>query len=334
MHASQPVQSVGRFQLVRHTGHTYDAAGAVVALGETLAATPLADNYFTTTGAAFCASLGPNQVSMGVSTNGTPPAPGRIGASVRTSSTLVSASTDRSLVPDSDGRVWWRKTYRFSFPAAPGLPTVRLRQASASVTGGPLALGVTSGVVSAALLNGPGGDPTAITVVMATESFDIVWEYTEYFYPEVTGSVTVRTVDGSNILLAESVHNYIMRPANLNNTADAGKGWGALADRLFVYMSAAPATIKLGLGTLGFTGSQPTFSEYINPSSITLTDPIVGAIEYVVRANLSFDDTTSTHEINCAQFVLGHTEWQVSFDPPIIKQPRHLATFSFGLITK
>lgn len=169
---------------------------------------------------------------------------------------------------------------------------------------------------------------------MATESFDIVWEYTEYFYPEVTGSVTVRTVDGSNVLLAETVHTYIIRPANLNNTADADMGWGALADRLFVYMSAADSGIKLGIGTLGFAGSEPTFSEYVNPSSVTLAVPVPGALEYVVRANLSFDDTTSTHEINCAQFVLGHTEWQVSFDPPIIKQQRHLATFSFGIITK
>lgn len=334
MHTVLPMQSQGRFQLVKHSGHTFDAAGVVVSLGVSVEETALANNYFTIEGAAFCASLGPNQVSMRVSTSGIPPSAGRIGAPIRTSTTLVSAATSRSLVPDDDGRVWWRKTYRFTFPATPGLPTVVIRQASAAVTGGPLAGGVTTGAVSAALLNGPGGDTTSVVVDMATESFDVVWEYTEYFYPEVTGSFTTRTIDGLGSVLASTIHTYLIRPANLNNTADADKGWGSLALRLFPYLSASPATIKLGLGTLGFAGSEPTFSEEISPSSVTLPDPAPGAGQYLVQANLSFDDTTTTELINCAQFVLGHTEWQVSFDPPVAKQARHLASFSFGIVTR
>lgn len=334
MHIQLPFRSQGRFAVIKHTGHKFNEAGELVELGRELESTPLADNMFTAIGAAFWASVGPNNVSMNISDSGSPPSvsgPGRI---LRTSSALVSSSTTRSLVPNDDGDVWWQKTYRFSFPSSSGLGTVTIRQAIASVTGGPLTGGVTNGIVSAALLEAPGGGFTEVTVDMATEDLDVVWEYTEYFKPEFAGEFTVRTVDGFGSTISTSTHTYVIRPANLNNTADASKGWGALAARLFPALVFAEANVQLGIGTIGFAGSEITFSESLHPSSVTLPTVSVGASEYVSKAHLSFDDTTSTDEINCAQFMLGHTEWQVAFDPPVIKQSRYLATFSIGLLTR
>lgn len=334
MHVQFPIKAQGRFGIIKHTGHKYDSDGRLLELGRELESTPLADNYFTKIGSAFWASHGPNNVSVGLSSSGSPPEVSGVGVIFRTSSNLVSSTTTRSLVPDSNGKVWWRKIYRFTFPATAGLPVAIIRQASASVTGGPLAGGVTSGVVSAALLEGPAGGFTEVRLDQAAEPLDVIWDYTEYFNPEISGFVTVKVVDGLGLILGSSVHSYVIRPANLNNTSDSSKGWQALADRLFPSLTVSTGSVQIGLGNIEFTGSQPVFIESLNPSEVNSPDALVGMPEYVIKARLGFDDNTSTNQIDCAQFMLGHTEWQIQFDPPISKQSRHIATFSIGLIAR
>lgn len=333
MNINSLIKSTGRFQLRKHTGHTFDDAGNVLKFGKILEQTPLINNFFTDEGRAFLISTGSNQVSMNLSTDGTPPSESGIGAILRTSTTLVSAFTSRSLVPDADGNVWWRKTYIFNFPIDGGFGVETIRQLIASVTGGPLTGGVTNGAVSASLILGPLDVPTEVVVDMATESLDVVWEYTEYFPPEVIGTITATVIDGSGNILSTTNHSYILRPANLNNVSDSNKGWGELLLRTFPSFSASTTTIKLGLGSIGFAGAEPTFTEVLVPSSVDVPLPTVGVSPYVVGVHLLFDDTTSTGLIDCAQFMLGHTEWQVSISPPVVKQSKHLATFNFNLIT-
>ena len=238
-------------------------------------------------------------------------APGTI---TRTSTTLVSSSTNRRNDPDENGNVWWRSTYRFSFPAVPGDVLTTFRQASATVGGNP---------ISIAMLQGPSGAEAAIQVDLAEESFDVVWEFTEYVAAETTGVVAANVRDGSDILLGSTEHYWTMRPANFDNSADNTMGWLPVAGRNLPGMSIATNRVKVGVGTIGFADTEPSFDEYFQPESVSGVPVPFGVTSRSVTAILSFDNTTTDEIIDCAQFMLGHTEWQVAFDPPIIKKSRH-----------
>lgn len=238
-------------------------------------------------------------------------APGTI---TRTSTTLVSSFTNRRNDPDENGNVWWRSTYRFSFPAVPGDVLATFRQASATVGGNP---------ISIAMLQGPSGAEAAIQVDLSEESFDVVWEFTEYVAAEMTGVVAANVRDGSDILLDSTEHYWTLRPANFDNSDNNAMGWMPVSGRDLPGMSIATNRVKVGVGTIGFVDTEPSFAEYFQPESLSGTAVPIGITSRSVSATLGFDSTTTDEVIDCAQFMLGHTEWQVVFDPPIVKKSRH-----------
>lgn len=310
----------GRFSLIKHTGHKFDAGGRLVELGQPLSETPLAPNTFFPIGGSFAVSEGPNVVTLGV---------GGAGSAVPLieSSSLVSAAVSRSTVAGADGRAWWRKTYRFSFPAVPGGGAVTLFKGFARVTGGPLQGGVTTGIVSVAdLVPGVSG----VVVDRATESFDLVWQYTEYFRLTEEGSLTVRTFDGLGRLLEETAHSYELRPANIDNVDTAGDGWFASDDASFCRMPTASTSFVCGLGTIGSELEEPVFSESLPATDVSPVVPSAAGGGSSVVATFGFDSTT-TEEVNCARIFLGHTDWQVQFTPPIQKKSSHQMKLSFDL---
>ena len=332
MNIQLPIVAHGRFKLIKHTGHKFDDAGNVIELGRVLEETPFCDNVFTHYGSAFMVGDGTNTLSLSVSNSAAPPTldgygPTPSGAVTRTSTTLVSSSTNRRADPDENGRVWWRSTYRFAFPIVPGGGIVEFRQAAAVVNSsasintpsGP----VSSGPVSIAPLIGPNGEESSVRVNTELEAFDLVWEFTEYVPNEVTGTVVGRTVDGMDVVLASETYTWKVKPANFDNSSDPNQGWLPISGRDFPRTTTATNRVKVGVGEIGFADTQPTFTEFFNPDSVVKGIPVLQVPPVGISVTLGFDSTTTTETIDCAQFMLGHTEWQVSFDPPIQKQARH-----------
>lgn len=292
------------------------------------------NNVFTREGSAFLAAPGPNYVSVGLSSDSESPDLFGPGSVFRTSSSLTESFVSRALVPDENGLLWWRKSYRFAFPAIPGSGSKTIRQLVAMVDGSVLVGGVSSAPVSAALLKLADGSSTRVVFDQSTEDVEVVWEYTERFLPEYVGTVQVVKRNGLGATLYSGDHSYTLRPANLNNTDSSLKGWGDLAGRLFPSTQVSSAAVKLGTGSLGYAGSEPAFSEWFNPASVTPPVANPAADQFIVSCSLSFDNAVSSRSISCAQFMLGHTEWQVAFDPPIEKTNSQVARIDLSLTTR
>lgn len=325
MNINLPIGAKGRFKIIRHTGHKFDSEGSVVEFGRVLDETPFIDNVFTYFGSAALLNPGSNELSVEVSTSATLPTldgygPMPPGVVARKSTQLVSSSNDRRADPDENGMVWWRATYRFTFPQLPEGQIVEFRQVAALISTSSAINGVTEAPGSIAMLQGPDGSDSSLRLDMGQEAFDVVWEFTEYVLAESSGVVTIRYLDGNNTTLNQSAHTWIVRPANFDNTSNAGMGWRPITGKEFPNTSIG--AIGIGTGTIGFVDTQPLFDESFGPDSATRSR--LGMTTINVSVSLGFDKTTADEVIDCAQFMLNHSEWQVAFYPPIRKQERHL----------
>lgn len=293
----------GRFQIIPHGDR----------------ASPAYDNTFTLSGSAFYASRGPNFVSVGVS---------ELGGMFATSSNLVEAVVSRRTLGDESGNGWWRKTYRFAFPIDPLGGLRRIRSVSAMLTGGPIDGTVFSGIASVAPLRNLGGEPTEVVIDTSVEGFDLVWQFTEYVKLHAEGSVTINVQDGLGNLVSSSTHSYVLRPANFSNTSDTHKGWASSENASFPSFGSSSA-FKIGTGTIGYETSEPTFEESYNAPIVEVGSAFSATGRGYVEAMFGFDESGESETFNCAQMFLGHSEWQMQFDPPIRKSKRHRMNMRF-----
>lgn len=338
MNIRLPVGAKGRFKVIRHTGHVFDEHGRVVELGRMIEETPFSDNLFTYYGSAFFLNNGTHTVSVSVSSSQVPPSLFGFGTNpnsvvIRSSSTLVSSITDRSGLPDESGNLYWRTTYRFTFPAIVGGGVATFHQAAALINStqpiyvplGSSGIPVFSGPASISMLDAP------FTVDMANEAFDLVWEVTETLGIELRGSVNVPVVDAFGATKSVSSHEYTLRPANFFNIDNDHAGWSEVVGSDFPSTKLLPWSFQCGVGVIGDYASQPVFSETINVESAGFSAPWLGGVSGVASLVYGFTDTTPSKTINCVRVLLGHTDWQIAFDPPLVKQTRHRFLFNLNL---
>lgn len=289
---------------------------------------PWSDNVFTLYGIAFFLHNGANSLAAGLSASSAQASEAGDLATYRTSSTLVSSSVTRRIDPDENGDLWWRARYRFHFPADNNLGVATISKGVMIVSSGtPIFNGILSGNASESALVGADGGDGSVTVDMATEDIDLIWEFTEYVPAESTGVVRGWTTKSTGSPFDVVGYSYTIRPANFGNVNDGEKGWAAISGNAFPCMNSP--VLKCGLGTLGGVDQAPSFSESFIADSATLGPAIYGVKQNTVSARWGFDKTTSTEQINLLSAFLGHMEWQVSFDPPIPKKAKHVMQLSF-----
>lgn len=333
-----PIRAQGRFKLIKHTGHKFDDQGNVIEYGRVLEETGFSDNVFTYYGSAFILNDGVHELSAYVTTDATPPTiegsssvpPGTFSWST---STVISSSTTRRTDPDENGFIWWRASYRFSFApvGSSGAPSRVFRAAGVSLNSttpvmvpiGGGANPVTSGRISQSLLEDQNGSPTTVTVDLVNEPMDLVWEFTEYVRIESKGVVRSHVQGDYSGEDLEMDHTWTLRPANFGNTSDASKGWMPISGRLFPRFQIAAGQLKMGRGSIGPVSGEIDFDPLYTADSFVYNHPTVGNPSNTVSGKFGFTSTPSGG-VNAAQFMLGHTEWQITFDPPIPKQARHM----------
>lgn len=322
-----PVQvaSRGRFRAVVHTGHEYDEFGNITKFGEVLRETPFGNNKITLIGfdRAFLNQGGGLCMVAGAG-NATPTESDTVLVSyLGKTQTFATASTTRSTTPDANGDVWWRCTKRMTFgPGSLGGSSVNVAEAGIVTNVGFSSINSSTPCTARGLLVDGSNNPTTVSVNNDYEYLDIIWEYTEYVKASVTGTVTL-TIDGVSV-----VHDYEVRPYWFDNEGGAynyggwvgvgSTGWGPnispvgdstytwdYASNCFTGAITAITGNNLGGGTRADIPIQ-TLGGYTNGSkqrSVAFTWlPLKGNKNItVIRANL------------------GHTSWQVSYDPPIAK---------------
>ena len=317
-----PISASGRYKIVKHNGEE----------------SPWSDNLFLYGGRAFMLHDGANTITCSV--DGYSHAPDYDGpydglSPMRSSTALVSATTTRNITADAQGRLIWRTTWRFNFPATAGLGTATYKRGGIGISSDtPVWVPLGGGVIpyagaraSTAMLQTPFGDDGRFTVDQETESFDVVWEFTEYVRAESTGSITVRKMK-SGTLLSESLHGYTVRAANFDNTADNTRGWMPISTRDFPAMRSIGVTV--GEGTISDSSNEPTFTKTHSVSSFAVA-PVT-----MTRATNSNSATVKlplweSANIDTIHLRLGHFDFQVALDPPIAKSAVEEMTFTFNV---
>lgn len=320
------VRVTGRFKAVVHTGHKFDEFGNIVEFGEALRETPFGRNTITYTGfSKILQSQGGSLVMVAGAGNTTPAITDTTLVSyLGKSATLATQATTRNTTPDINDEVWWRTTYRITFaPGSLGGGSVNVAEAGISTN---VSLGdVTSStpLVARGLLVDGGGSPTTVSVNNAVEYLDIIWEYTEWLKASATGTVSL-TIDGT-----PTIFDYEVRPYYFDNTGGSFNygGWsnaGSLSIPGFSIYSSG-------------TYTNPWLSNVFSGPLVAITGnglgdgtssdiPIVSTDAYVTNSL----ERTLKHTwlpayanisggIGVFRVHLGHTCWQVSFDPKIAK---------------
>lgn len=329
------IKAMGRFRAVVHTGHEFDEFGRIKRHGVILRETPFGRNKICLPG--FNTVLtGSGTIIMVAGQGNTTPTEGdgSLVSYIGKSQTVATSSTTRNTTPDGNNEVWWRMMKRYTFgPGSMGGGSVNIAEAGIVMGIGFSSVNGSSPVSARGLLVDGGGSPTTVSVNNAVEYLDIIWEYTEWVDASATGTVNL-TIDG-----VVTVHDYEVRPYWFDFTgasytaagwANAGSsswpGWGPVGDSTYSWDEAtncftgaitAITGNNLGSGTRGDIPIQ-TAAAYVTNSkqrNITFTWlPLVGNKNIsVVRANM------------------GHTSWQISYDPPIAKVNTKQLDLSFRL---
>lgn len=228
--------------------------------------------------------------------------------------TFDSATTTRLGVPDDDAVLWWQVRYKAAYVPVAGRPVATLTHGAAYVSGGVYI----AAMMAQSQLLGAAGTAGSPVVDTAVEPFDLVWEFTEYVPAERRSTVTLtRSVSG---VVTTSVHEVIVRPANFLNVTDSDKGWKAIESAVFVNAVFDLAKIRIGIGTISIYSGAPTFDESW------------AAEEFVSSTMLATWGFDAVGDFDCAHVFLGHTEWQLSFDPPIHKTADDRLRIDFSLL--
>lgn len=313
---SAPISACGEYKIIRHTGHTRDAHGAVVRLGRTLEESPWVDNEITNYGGAFYGNSGINTL-MGAVLQGPK-------ASLSFDQ-LVSVSTTRRNDPNQQGNLTWQTTWRFTSTSV-GADIVTFTQASMNATSsapiwvplGSSAIPVNVGTISKADLG------SFFELNLANEHIDVVWRFTEIIKAEVRGFARVTKIARGGGLSSSFLVGYTLRPANFDNDADSAKGWKAITGLEFPSASPTAAQCRVGVGTIGPTPeTQPTFTEVVSAESAGGQMVYLGTPrsrwEAYIPARFAVGPTLPAGYFNVVQFMAGHTEWQLQLDEPVLK---------------
>lgn len=321
-----PVRSTGHFRAVVHTGHEYDQFGNIVREGIILRETPLGRNTITNTGFDRIFANQFNSICMVAGSGNTTPDPTdtTLNSYLGKTQTFATASTTRNTTPDVNDEVWWRTTKRMTFgPGSMGGGSVNVAEAGIVTNIGFATINGGSVVSARGLLVDEFGNPTTVSVNNAIEYLDLIWEYTEWIPASVVGTVELE-IDG-----VPTDFDYEVRPYNFDNTGgsfnstpwvNAGNnnipGWGPAGDATYTWSKAtnvfsgplgAITGNPLGNGTRGWIPIMSS-SAYVNGSktrSLLCTWlPTVGNV---------------VDGIGAFRVDLGHSSWQISFDPKIPK---------------
>lgn len=323
------IRARGRIRAVVHTGHKYDEFGNVVEFGEVLRETPFANNKITNTGFDKMFTAQGNSLVIVCGSGNTTPAETdtTLAAYLGKSETFADYSCTREVVPDGNGDVWWRVTKRATF--GPGsLGGVAVNVAEAGITTGVGAGGTNAStpVSARGLLVDQFGNPTTVSVNNAVEYLDIIWEYTEWVKASVTGTVTL-SIDGSAV-----VHNYEVRPYWFDNTGGSYNygGWAAPAAGGWINwgpVGNSPYTWSFASNC--FTGSLVPISGSSDGrgglgNGVQADIPIQSSPTYADGSKqrtltMTWLQTYGNKNITVIRASLGHTQWQVSYNPAIAK---------------
>lgn len=319
------IRAQGRFRAVVHTGHEYDEFGNIVKFGKVLRETSFGNNKITLSGFDRAMLNQGSSLCMVAGAGNTAPSESdtTLVSYLGKTQTFATSSTTRNTTPDVNGDVWWRCTKRMTFgPSSMGGGSVNVSEAGIVTNVSFSSINSATVLTARGLLVDGSNNPTTVSVNNAVEYLDIIWEFTEYVKASVTGTVTL-TIDGVSV-----VHDYEVRPYwfDFTGASYTAAGWANVAasdwgprispvgdstyywdeaSNCFTGAITAITGNNLGSGTRGDIPIQAV-GAYTNGSkqrSIAFTWlPLVGNKNItVIRANL------------------GHTSWQVSYDPPIAK---------------
>lgn len=322
-----PVQitSQGRFRAVVHTGHEYDEFGNITKFGRVLRETPFGNNKITLTGFdRAMRNQGGNLCMVAGSGNIAPSESDTVlVAYLGKTQTFATASSTRSATPDVNGDVWWRCTKRMTFgPGSMGGGNVNVAEAGIVTNAALDDITSSTQLTARGLLVDGSGNPTTVSVNNAVEYLDIIWEFTEYVKASVTGTVTL-TIDGVNV-----VHNYEVRPYWFDNEGGSYNygGWGGVGSTDwgpnispvgdFTYMRSYASNCFTGAIT-AITGDNLGGGTRADIPIQTLGDYTNGSKQRSVA--FTWLPLNGNKNITVIRANLGHTSWQVSYDPPIAK---------------
>lgn len=322
------IRTRGRFRAVVHTGHTYNKFGDIVKLGDILRETPFSNNKVTLTGFNNIFVGAATNITMVAGSGNTTPAESNttLTSYLGKTTTFASSSVTRNTTPDGNGDVWWRCTKRMTFgPGSLGGGSVNVAEAGIVVNPDGTVTGSTPVSARGLLVDGS-NNPTTVSLNNALEYLDIIWEYTEYIKASVTGTVDL-TIDGSII-----THDYEVRPYYFDNTGGSYNygGWVDVGSTAWVNWSpVGDDTYSWPWATNCFTGSLVAISGTVDGkgglgNGVRNDIPILTSAAYTPNSktralNCTWLPVYGNKNITVVRVNLGHTSWQVSYNPAIAK---------------
>lgn len=235
---------------------------------------------------------------------------------------IVTTDVYRDFLPDEFGRLSWRVIHRFRYAEGVfGAGTVILREVGVKTS---------AALISRARLSDAYGNPIQLTLDAATEGVDVVWEFTEYVPALSIASLLATYHQADGAVLSTSTHQITIMPANFTSSGIPPEGWlevdaGKLTSALFDV-----AHISIGNGTLGTVIAEPTLVESVPPDSLSVLYPS-GAARAVISMGLGLDVANFISGIDCMSLKFGHTQWQLSIDPPIYKLDTQELALQFSI---
>lgn len=319
------VRSRGRFRAVVHTGHTYDSFGNIVRHGIILRETPFGRNTITDGGFDRLLTHTFSSIVMVAGSGNTTPSESdtTLASYLGKSATISSASTTRETTPDSNDEVWWRTTKRYTFgPSSLGGGSVNVAEAGVAF-GSIGSVNSSSPIGARGLLVDDMGNPTTVSVDNDVEYLDLIWEYTEWIPASATGTVELE-IDGT-----PTDFDYEVRPYNFGNTGGSfnSSPWvNASSNNIPGWYPAGDSTYTWSKATNVFAGPLDAITGNPLGNGTRAWIPIMSSSTYINGSK-----TRSLHctwlptqgnvvgGIGAVRVDLGHSSWQVGFDPKIAK---------------
>lgn len=342
------IACTGRFRAVVHTGHTFDDEGRIIKRGEVLRETPFGRNTITLTGFNNLLSrTGTTRLAIVAGSGNATPTESDLILTAYLGKMSTRTSVTTSINNDiGSGPLFYRLTYTATFnPGAFGVSSVNVAEAGVTFTEPTLGnINSTTLIGAHGLLVDGGGSPTTVAVA-PDEYLDIVWEYTEWLPHDATGTVSI-DIDG-----VPTDHTYYVRPAYLGSWLSGG-GWkpttyGAASDTAQFpdpaneqWMNAIAGGVNyqrgsaVAAGPLGVASEGPSgaFDSSLVASSMGLATYATDSKQRgITMAWAPTRGNVGGAGIGAVTLILGHTQWQVSYDPPIEKVASKQLSLTFNL---
>lgn len=162
---------------------------------------------------------------------------------------------------------------------------------------------------SRALIVDSEGAPTTLTV-LSDEFLDVIYELR--IYPASVDDIT-GNVGG---------YDYVLRPANVASWYPQNR---------FFRLITLNENFRMTNGSLGAITGQPSGTSTSTSLGIVNDSYIPGSFSMSATITLGLTVGNLAGGITCANYSLGASRWQVSFDPAIDKDDTKVATISVGI---